>query len=35
LAEAKDKGFDVLPPCDDHDDRGHCKGHVEHFSIYT
>ncbi len=23
------EGFDVLPMCDNHDERGHCKGHED------
>ena len=25
--EAAAKGYDVLPPCDNVDEKGHCKGH--------
>lgn len=27
VVRAKDKGFDVIPTCDNIDERGHCKGH--------
>ena len=27
VAEAKAKGYNVLPPCDNVDKTGHCKGH--------
>ena len=27
LQDAKAKGYDVLPPCDNIDEKGHCKGH--------
>jgi hypothetical protein len=30
IAEAKAKGYVVLPPCDNVDERGYCKGHKEH-----
>jgi len=26
-AEARSKGLEVFPPCDNTDERGHCKGH--------
>ncbi len=26
---ARDNGYDVLPPCDNIDERGYCKGHAE------
>ena len=28
-AEMRAMGFEVFPPCDSHDKRGFCKGHVE------
>ena len=27
--KARDQGYEVLPPCDNIDERGYCKGHVE------
>lgn len=27
IVEAKAKGYDVLPPCDNINEAGHCKGH--------
>ncbi len=27
IVEAKAKGYDVLPPCNNVDETGHCKGH--------
>lgn len=27
VGEARKKGYTVLPPCDNVDERGHCKGH--------
>lgn len=27
LQELKGDGYEVVPPCDHHDDRGHCLGH--------
>lgn len=27
IQEAKAKGYTVLPPCDNVDETGHCKGH--------
>ena len=29
IKEAKAKGYDVIPPCNNVDERGHCKGHEE------
>jgi hypothetical protein len=29
LLDALAKGFDVYPPCNNHDGRGHCLGHEE------
>jgi hypothetical protein len=29
VEEAKMKGYEVLPPCDNVDDRGRCKGHED------
>ena len=28
-AEAREAGLDVFPPCDNVDEKGHCKGHEE------
>lgn len=27
VEDARSKGYEVLPPCDNVDERGHCKGH--------
>jgi hypothetical protein len=27
IVDAKAKGYDVLPPCDNINEKGHCKGH--------
>ena len=29
LQELLNKGYEVVPPCDNHDERGYCKGHEE------
>lgn len=29
VEDARKKGYSVLPPCDNVDARGHCKGHEE------
>lgn len=30
LKEKKAEGYEVLPMCDNHDERGYCQGHTVH-----